>query len=114
MAAKIDQYRKMKLEDLVEMKNDLEIVIQEKKEAGIADFRKEMQERAKALGIDLDSVFGGTRTRRGPKAGGSVAPKYRNPDDHSQTWTGRGREPRWMAKALKEHKHKTKDDFLIA
>jgi DNA-binding protein H-NS len=114
MAAKLDQYRKMKLEDLVEMERDLKIVIQEKKEAGIADFKKEMQERAKALGIDLDSVFGGGTKRRGPKGGSTVAPKYRNPDNHSETWTGRGREPRWMAKALKEHKHKTKDDFLIA
>ena len=25
-----------------------------------------------------------------------VAPKYRNPADESQTWTGRGREPLWI------------------
>jgi DNA-binding protein H-NS len=31
-----------------------------------------------------------------------VAPKYRNPSDESQTWTGRGREPLWV-KALLEN-----------
>ena len=24
-----------------------------------------------------------------------VTPKYRNPDNHAETWSGRGREPRW-------------------
>jgi len=25
-----------------------------------------------------------------------VAPKYRNPDNHSETWSGRGRKPKWV------------------
>jgi DNA-binding protein H-NS len=29
-----------------------------------------------------------------------VLPKYRNPDERSETWSGRGRRPRWMTKAL--------------
>ena len=28
-----------------------------------------------------------------------VAPKYRNPKDPSQTWTGRGRRPTWIVEA---------------
>ncbi len=41
--------------------------------------------------------------RRGRPAGGSklagrkIAPKYRNPKDKAQTWTGRGRMPLWAA-----------------
>ncbi len=42
-----------------------------------------------------------TGAKKGPLAGKKVAPKYRNPADHSQTWTGRGVAPAW-AKALKE------------
>ena len=26
--------------------------------------------------------------------------KYRNTDDHSETWTGRGRKPTWLVEAL--------------
>lgn len=38
-------------------------------------------------------------------------PKYRNPADASQTWTGRGRKPRWLVDAL-ENGHQL-DDFAI-
>src|SRR3954468_12697616 len=31
---------------------------------------------------------------------GKVAPKYRNPDNLAETWTGRGRQPRWVQAAL--------------
>lgn len=108
--AKIDQYRKMKLEDLIEMQGDIAIVIEEKKLEATDSFKKDIEARAKALGIDLASLYG--TKRRGPKMGGTVAPKYRNPKDHTQTWTGRGRTPTWMAEALKERGAK-KEDFLI-
>lgn len=29
-----------------------------------------------------------------------VRPKFRNPEDPSQTWAGRGKTPRWMNKML--------------
>jgi DNA-binding protein H-NS len=31
-----------------------------------------------------------------------VAAKYVNPDDPSETWTGRGRKPRWLTAKLQE------------
>jgi len=37
--------------------------------------------------------------------------KYANPADPSQTWTGRGRQPRWMAAALAAGK--SLDDLAI-
>jgi DNA-binding protein H-NS len=30
-----------------------------------------------------------------------VVPKYQNPDEPSETWSGRGKRPRWLAAALK-------------
>ncbi len=30
-----------------------------------------------------------------------VAPKYRNPSAPEETWSGRGRQPRWLVAALK-------------
>jgi DNA-binding protein H-NS len=32
----------------------------------------------------------------GNGSGPANAPRYRNPDDASQTWSGRGRRPRWI------------------
>jgi DNA-binding protein H-NS len=48
------------------------------------------------LGVNEARVKG---ARRGVR--GAVAPKYRNPEDPSQTWAGRGLKPRWLAAALK-------------
>lgn len=50
---------------------------------------------------------GGSSKLKGRK----VKPKYRNPAKRSETWTGRGRMPVWMAAMVK--KGKKPDDFLI-
>lgn len=51
------------------------------------------------------------RSGGGKLAGRKIKPKYRNPDDKSQTWTGRGRMPLWMVALTK--KGKKPDDFAI-
>jgi DNA-binding protein H-NS len=40
-----------------------------------------------------------------------VHPKYRNPQDPSETWAGRGKQPRWLTAQLSSGKKL--DDFLI-
>ncbi len=40
-----------------------------------------------------------------------VLPKYQNPSDPSETWAGRGKQPRWLTSQLKAGKKI--DDFLI-
>lgn len=40
-----------------------------------------------------------------------VAAKYVNPTDPEQTWTGRGRKPRWLTEALDAGK--SLDDLLV-
>lgn len=53
---------------------------------------------------------GTTASRKGKKLG-KVAPKYRNPTNAKETWSGRGLKPRWMAELVK--KGKKVEDFLI-
>lgn len=40
-----------------------------------------------------------------------VFPKYRNPSEPSETWSGRGKQPRWLAAALKTGH--TIEEFVI-
>jgi DNA-binding protein H-NS len=40
-----------------------------------------------------------------------VLPKYQNPSDASETWAGRGKQPRWLVSQLKAGKKI--NDFLI-
>ena len=58
--------------------------------------REKINTMVKAEGLALEDVIGrgGARTRR------KVKPKYRNPADPSQTWSGRGKRPRWFHAAL--------------
>ena len=76
------------------------------------------KELAKSEGLDVTEILeepgAGTRKRRGRKAGKKkasrkktrrkVAPKYRNPGNSRETWTGRGRKPRWVVAALESGK----------
>lgn len=36
------------------------------------------------------------RSQKTSKPRAKVPPKYRNPDNSAQTWTGRGRKPKWV------------------
>jgi DNA-binding protein H-NS len=45
--------------------------------------------------------------------GSGVPPKYRNPDNPSETWAGRGLKPRWLTAALKKPGKKL-EHFSIA
>jgi DNA-binding protein H-NS len=44
-------------------------------------------------GLTQQDVFGGAK--RGRKASGSVAPKYKDPIS-GNTWSGRGKAPKWI------------------
>ena len=67
----------------------------------------ELEEAAKKMGFSLSELTGASSARKRSAS----APKYANPADPSQTWTGRGRKPKWMEAALKAGK--SPDDLLI-
>lgn len=52
-----------------------------------------------------------TKKAASKRAGTKVPPKYSNPANPKETWTGRGRQPRWMAAQVKAGKKP--EDFLI-
>ncbi|MEZ0469204.1 H-NS family nucleoid-associated regulatory protein [Luteimonas salinilitoris] len=94
-----------------------------KKRKPIAAVRKKLETQAQAEGYSIAELFGGrtaktvTATRKTAKKAtkrrklGKVAPKYRNPANRTETWTGRGKQPRWLAAQVK--KGKKVEDFLI-
>lgn len=78
----------------------------------IAGVRKKLVALAKAEGYTIAELFGGAKAAAGGKtAGRKVPPKYRNPANPKETWTGRGKQPRWLAEQVK--KGKKVEDFLI-
>ena len=89
----------------------------------IAQARKRVMQAAKNEGYTIAELFGGasaapaeSRTRssaprKARKTTGKVAPKYRNPENPNETWTGRGRQPRWLTAFTDAGRNR--DEFLI-
>lgn len=65
----------------------------------VAKVKAKVNALLKAEGVTFAQVYG---KKRGGKTG-KVAPKYRNPGG-SETWSGRGKRPRWFLAALKAGK----------
>ena len=100
---------KLSYADLAKMEAEIGRLKVEKQSTERAAVRQKLIDIAKQHGFEINDLFG-----RGGRGGGkgSVAPKYRDPKNLANTWTGRGRMPRWMAAATKGGKVK-KEDFLI-
>ena len=69
--------------------------------------RAMLEDRLRELGSTVKSSALKRDRRPYPK----VLPKYRNPEDRSETWAGRGKEPLWLRAQLRSGKKLT--DFLI-
>lgn len=105
--ARTTDLEKMSHAELAAMQTRIARLIVEKKEAERAALRERMTALAREHGFDIKELIGRGKGRNGP-----VAPKYRDPKDPANTWSGRGRMPRWMVAAMKGSKAK-KEDFLI-
>ncbi len=70
----------------------------------IRTVREKIDGLLKSAGLTINDVYPtrGGKKASGKKGTGSVAPKYRNPSNASETWSGRGRQPIWFAEALKK------------
>lgn len=67
----------------------------------------ELEEKAREMGFSLAELTGTVVTRKRAPA----TAKYANPANPSDTWSGRGRKPRWFDAALKSGKKP--DDMAI-
>jgi DNA-binding protein H-NS len=100
----IKQIGSMSFDELLIIKAKVEAEI----DARIHDERRRLEASLQKLDA-LSQDYKGGRLVHSRK----VAPKYRNPENPVETWTGRGLMPRWMTAALKGGKKK-REDFAIA
>jgi DNA-binding protein H-NS len=67
----------------------------------------ELEEKARAMGFSLAELTGASASRKRAPA----TAKYANPANPAETWSGRGRKPRWFEAALKAGKRP--DDMAV-
>ena len=88
------QLEKMSLKELTSLQGKIEAAVIEKRVSERHEMRAKMEAIARKSGFTVAELFGGRKGR-----GTKIAPKFRNPKDPSQTWTGRGRRPNWLVEA---------------
>lgn len=90
-----------------------------KKRKPLATVRSKIEAAARASGYTIEELFGASvksappaKASKKSAAGSKVAPKYRNPDNAEQTWSGRGLKPVWLRDAMSARGAKL-EDFAI-
>ena len=86
-------------DELKQLKTDVEKALKTIDARRKAEAKRAVEQAAKEFGFSLDEILaaGGSKGSKG-------APKYANPADPEQTWTGRGRKPNWVVAALESGK----------
>lgn len=82
----------MSVGDLRNLQEQIKQEMKKREQQEVQKAREQILAIAQSVGVPLkDLIAAGTRGKTG-----SVAVRYRNPDDASQQWTGRGRQPKWV------------------
>jgi DNA-binding protein H-NS len=84
----------MSLAELKQLRKDVDAAVNSYHEREKAKAREVLEQRAKELGFTLDEITGKKGKRAKPQA------KYRNPEAPTETWSGRGRRPKWLEEKL--------------
>lgn len=89
----------MNLKELKTLQRDLDRSIAGFEQRKLTAARAELEAHARQLGFSLAELVSGegSSVNRGRA---SAQPKYRNPRNPDETWSGRGRQPRWLTVAL--------------
>jgi DNA-binding protein H-NS len=84
----------MSKDELLDLKKKIDKTLdgfeKRQKEAALAAAKRAAEEH----GFSLEEILGKK------SAGKTAIPKYRNPADPDQTWSGRGRQPAWYKSAI--------------
>lgn len=86
--------------DLRALQENIKQQLKKREQQELAEAREKILEIAQSVGVSVKELIGsGIRAKTG-----TVAVQYRNPNDASQQWTGRGRQPKWIKEWIESGK----------
>ncbi len=124
MSIDVNKLSARELQNLINQANKRKITLSKRKPLNTV--RNKLVQLAKSEGYTIAELFGSAVPRSIPankaaptkarkttkgKSTGKVAPKYRNPQNATETWAGRGQQPRWLAAEVA--KGRKLEDYLI-
>lgn len=96
----------MSKKELEKLRRRIDKELEKATKADLKAARNAAEKAVSAFGVSLSDLVDGAPAKkpgkkRGPKkAAAPGKPKYKNPADPKQTWTGKGRRPQWVLDAL--------------
>lgn len=85
----------MSVAQLRELQEQLKKELTQRESQERAQAIEKIQAIAKSVGSTVEELMAGAKAAA-KAPGAAVAPRYRNPADGAQQWTGRGRQPKWV------------------
>ncbi len=78
--------------ELRNLQDQIKLEMKKREQQELSKAREQILAIAQAVGVPLKDLIGsGVRAKTG-----TVAVRYRHPDNAAQQWTGRGRQPKWV------------------
>lgn len=102
---------KLSVEELKRLQVEAEALIVNKKDQAIEDAYDQIVAIADGLGFSIEELLELGEQKRKKTTRKTVEPRYRNKNNPEDTWTGRGKQPRWLVAELE--KGAKLEDFLI-
>lgn len=82
----------LSLAELRKLQDDIKKQMKKREQDDLTKAREQILAIAQSVGVSVKDLVGATARVKT----GAVAVRYRNPNDASQQWTGRGRQPKWV------------------
>lgn len=92
--------------ELDRLKNNIDYAISNRRQSELLKVRRKIDDILEESGFNLQEIMEVKASRK------PVKPKYQNPNNPENVWTGRGRRPVWVEQLLSSGK--SLDDLLIA
>lgn len=105
--ARKEDLENMSIKQLRELKAEVEAAILSRQKVERQSLKERMERMADEAGLSLDDIFG-----KGGRGRGKAGIKFRNPDNVGETWSGRGRRPKWLEEKLAK-KGVSVEDFRV-
>jgi DNA-binding protein H-NS len=97
---------KLNLAELKDLQAQIGAELKNREKSDIEKARNDINAIAQSLGLSLKDLLSASESKgKVRKQTGKVAVQYRNPQDASQEWTGRGRQPGWVKELLASGKN---------
>ena len=101
----------LSVEELKRLQVEAEALIVSKKDQAIEDAYDQIVAIADGLGFSIEELLELGEQKRKKTTRKAIEPRYRNKNNPADTWTGRGKQPRWLVAELE--KGAKLEDFLI-